>query len=103
MPVLNKQNTFMREKSDGKLAKYVAEIGSNSQVIDYLYQNGNLMKETYMYTYEDGETFEAIFEYKYDNKKTPMYNRRLKHEQCKIFSSEVFVYDNNPDEITFNS
>jgi len=29
--------------SNGQLSKYVAEIGSNSQVINYLYQNGNIV------------------------------------------------------------
>ena len=60
--------------SNGQLSKYVAEIGSNSQVINYLYQNGNIVQFTYVYNYETGDMFEVNNEYKYDDKKTPMYN-----------------------------
>ena len=60
--------------SDGQLVKYVAEIAGNSQVIEYLYQNGNIVKYSYAYTYEAGGTFESIEEYKYDDKKAPMHN-----------------------------
>jgi YD repeat-containing protein len=60
--------------SDGQLVKYVGEIGDESQVIDYQYQNGNMVKETYVYTYESGETFGTISEYKYVDKKSPMYD-----------------------------
>ena len=60
--------------SDGQLVKYVGEIGGNSQVLDYLYQNGNMVKFTHVYNYEAGGTHKAIDEYKYDNKKSPMYN-----------------------------
>jgi len=60
--------------SDGQLVKYVGILGSESQVIDYLYQNGNIVKHTYAYTYESGETYDVINEYKYDDKKSPMHN-----------------------------
>ena len=60
--------------SDGKLVKYVMEIGDNSQILDYLYQNGNLVKYTYVYNHEAGGTDNVISEYKYDDKKSPMYN-----------------------------
>jgi len=60
--------------SEGQLVKYVAKIVGNSQVIEYLYQNGNIVKRNYVYTYAEGGTFETITEYKYDNKKSPMYS-----------------------------
>ena len=60
--------------SDGQLVKSALEIIGNYQVIDYLYQNGNLVKYTYVYNYAEGGTYETINEYKYDNKKSPMYN-----------------------------
>jgi YD repeat-containing protein len=60
--------------SEGQLVKFVLEIGGNSQVIDFLYQNENMVKETYVYNYEAGGTFNSISEYKYDDKKSPMYN-----------------------------
>ena len=60
--------------SDGQLVKYAMEIGGNSQIIDYLCQNGNLMKRTYVYNHEAGGTDNFITEYKYDDKKSPMYN-----------------------------
>ena len=61
--------------NDGQLIKYVGEIVGNSQVINYLYQNGNIVKYTYVYTYAEGGTHEVILdEYKYDDIKSPMYN-----------------------------
>ncbi|MCL2074654.1 MAG: hypothetical protein FWH18_12080, partial [Marinilabiliaceae bacterium] len=60
--------------NDGQLIKYVGEIVGNSQVLNYQYQNGNIVKYTYAYTYAEGGTFATINEYKYDNKKSPMYN-----------------------------
>ena len=60
--------------SNGQLVKYAMKLGGNSQLIDYLYQNGNIVKYTYSYTYEEGGTFDVIDEYKYDDKKSPMHN-----------------------------
>ena len=60
--------------SDGLLAKSVLEIVGNSQVIDYQYQKGNIVKYNYVYTYAEGGTFKTFNEYKYDNKKSPMYS-----------------------------
>jgi len=60
--------------SDGQLVKYVMEIGGNSQITDFLYQNGNMVKDTYVYNHEAGGTDNVIEEYKYDDKKSPMYN-----------------------------
>ena len=60
--------------SDGQLVKYVGEIVGNSQVKEYLYQNGNIVEFNYVYNYAEGGTFEHINEYKYDDKKSPMSN-----------------------------
>ena len=60
--------------SDGHLVKYEEVIGGNSQIRDYLCQNGNLVKLTYVYNHESGGTDNSITEYKYDDKKSPMYN-----------------------------
>ena len=60
--------------SNGQLVKYVSEIFGDSQVIDFLFQNGNMVKETYVYNYEAGGTYTSINEYKYNADKSPMYN-----------------------------
>ena len=65
--------------SDGQLVKYVAEIGGNSQILEYLYQNGNMVKYIYVYNHEAGGTDNVIDEYKYDDKKSPMYNCTTPH------------------------
>ena len=73
--IINSENTHMWDlNSDRQLVKYVGKIVGNSQIIDYQYQNGNIVKYTYAYTYAEGGTFETFNEYKYDNEKSPMYN-----------------------------